>query len=141
MEYIPSTLVNIIKFYHRHKQLKDEPPVELFPSILIKLYLYQAFRALAYLHGKRIAHRDIKPSNILINHHSHALKLCDFGSAKHISQSERNLPYLGSRNYRAPEMLLGSQTYDETVDIWALGCIIVEMVIGEVLFKGESSLD
>ncbi|KAI9122215.1 hypothetical protein K1719_006904 [Acacia pycnantha] len=53
------------------------------PLIYVKLYTYQICRALAYIHGcVGVCHRDIKPQNLLVNHHTHQVKLCDFGSAK-----------------------------------------------------------
>ncbi|KAL4492572.1 hypothetical protein ABPG72_007685 [Tetrahymena utriculariae] len=140
MEYVPSNLTKMIKYYHR-KKLKQFEQKEQFPNILIKLYLYQSFRALAYLNGLNIAHRDIKPSNILINHRTHQLKFCDFGSAKKLSRGESNISYICSRFYRAPELMLGASNYTTSIDVWSLGCVVAEMLLGEPLFKGSSSLD
>jgi glycogen synthase kinase 3 beta len=66
----------------------------------IKLYSYQIFRSLVYIHSLNICHRDIKPHNSLVK--GKQLVLCDFGSAKILKPHEANLPYICSRCYRAP---------------------------------------
>ena len=97
----------------------------------------QLLSGLAYLHDLGICHRDVKPSNLLLDQDRELLKICDFGSAKVLrgGESERNSAYVCSRFYRAPELLLGSETYDESVDVWSAGCVLAEMVVGSVLFQ------
>lgn len=68
-------------------------------------------RALIYLHNMNIVHRDLKPDNILIDSEKLLVKLCDFGSAK-LLNNNANVAYICSRFYRAPELILGSTTYD-----------------------------
>ena len=104
----------------------------------IKLMAYQIFRGLLSIHHLRIAHRDIKPHNILYKGKKAAL--CDFGSAK-ILTNEPNLPYICSRCYRAPELIFGATHYTTMIDIWSVGCVILEMINGSPLFIGESSID
>lgn len=82
------------------------------PKLLIKLYAWQLFRALGYLHGLGIVHRDIKPLNLLIDPSCHVLKVCDFGSAKKLQPGENNVSYICSRYYRAPELIFGNTHYD-----------------------------
>jgi len=65
--------------------------------ILVKVYSWQMFRSLAYIHSKNICHRDIKPQNLLVDPSSHVLKLCDFGSAKRLITGEPNVSYICSR--------------------------------------------
>lgn len=78
---------------------------------LLQLYMYQLFRSLAYIHSLGICHRDIKPQNLLLDPQSGILKLCDFGSAKHLVEGEPNVSYICSRYYRAPELIFGATDY------------------------------
>lgn len=84
-----------------------------------------------------ICHRDIKPSNILVNENE--AKLCDFGSAKVLAAGQKNIAYICSRYYRAPELLLGATFYSNQVDVWSLGCVIAEMMTNHSLFEGTNS--
>ena len=104
----------------------------------MKIITYQLFKGLAYLHSLNICHRDIKPENILVKG-SHAV-ICDFGSAKVLSPSEKNISYICARCYRAPELIFGSNQYTTVVDIWSAGCVILELLNGEPLFLGETSV-
>ena len=63
-------------------------------------------------------------------HQAHTLKIGDLGSAKRIQQGEKNTSYMCSRYYRAPELIFGCDEYNEKIDIWSAGCVIVEMMIG-----------
>jgi serine/threonine protein kinase len=125
LEYIPYNLFEIIKKY-------DDDPI---PSIIVKLYMYQLCRAVAYLHSLDIAHRDIKPQNILVDPDTEVLKLCDFGSAKTIKSNEESVSYICSRYYRAPELILGATTYTKSVDIWSIGCVFAEILLMLPIFK------
>ncbi|XP_054020961.1 dual specificity tyrosine-phosphorylation-regulated kinase 1B-like [Dryobates pubescens] len=89
--------------------------------------------------GLRIIHCDLKPENILLCHPKRsALKLVDFGSSCQLGQ--RLYQYIQSRFYRSPEVLLGLP-YDLAIDMWSLGCILVEMHTGEPLFSGANEAD
>ena len=82
-------------------------------------------------------HRDIKPSNILVNMDC-TVKLADFGISKVIQKKDRNImtDYVATRWYRPPEVLLGCPIYGKPVDIWAFGCVLVELYINKPLFPG-----
>lgn len=62
------------------------------------------------------------------------VKLCDFGSSKNIDKDGKNTPYIVSRYYRAPELILCITKYTTSIDIWAVGCILVELITREPLF-------
>lgn len=81
------------------------------PILEVKLYIYQLFRSLAYIHSQGICHRDIKPQNLLLDPATGILKLCDFGSAKILVENEPNVSYICSRYYRAPELIFGATNY------------------------------
>lgn len=95
----------------------------------------QILLGMDYVHKQGITHRDLKPENILINE-SGVVKICDFGSAKFL-RNQVNTPYIVSRYYRAPELLLQCSDYSEKIDIWAIGCIFAEFLTLNPLFPGE----
>ncbi|XP_014097443.2 serine/threonine-protein kinase PRP4 homolog [Bactrocera oleae] len=103
----------------------------------VRSYTQQLFLALKLLKKTGILHADIKPDNILVNENNLCLKLCDFGSASTINDNEIT-PYLISRFYRAPEIILGI-TYDYGIDMWSAGCTIYELYTGKILFSGKSN--
>jgi glycogen synthase kinase 3 beta len=133
MDYIPETVYRVMRHYVKMKQS--------VPIILVKLYAYQMFRALAYIHSLGICHRDIKPQNLLVDPATHILKLCDFGSAKKLVKGEPNVSYICSRYYRAPELIFGCQDYTTIIDVWSVGCVVAELLLGQPLFPGESGVD
>ncbi|XP_059060797.1 serine/threonine-protein kinase PRP4 homolog [Achroia grisella] len=100
-------------------------------------YSRQLILALRLLKKLDIIHADIKPDNILVNEKKNILKLCDFGSASKVGDNEPT-PYLVSRFYRAPEIILGIP-YKHGVDIWSAACTIFEMATGKILFTGSSN--
>ena len=72
---------------------------------------------------------------------THVLKVCDFGSAKRLKQGEVNVSYICSRYYRAPELIFGSTEYGQSIDVWSVGCVIAELLLGQPLFPGDSGVD
>jgi len=112
----------------------------------------QLMRATAFLHSGNVIHRDHKPSNVLLDSDC-AVKICDFGLARSLSaiakrrgdSADTSVPalteYVATRWYRAPEILLSSPHYTKGVDMWSLGCILAEMLLGKPLFPGDSTFD
>ncbi|XP_022096106.1 serine/threonine-protein kinase PRP4 homolog [Acanthaster planci] len=100
-------------------------------------YTCQLFMALKLLKRCSILHADIKPDNILVNESKAILKLCDFGSACHVGEADIT-PYLVSRFYRAPEIIIG-MTYDYAIDLWSTACTIFELYTDKILFPGKSN--
>jgi len=133
LEYIPETVYKVARQYSKQKQT--------IPVLFIKLYMYQLFRSLAYIHSYGICHRDIKPQNLLLDPDSGILKLCDFGSAKHLVRGEPNVSYICSRYYRAPELIFGATDYTTNIDVWSAGCVFAELMLGQPIFPGDSGVD
>ena len=109
------------------------------------------------MHKKNICHRDLKPylvpfpslrpknsysssENLLISK-DEIIKICDFGSSKILDTKGLNTPYIVSRYYRAPELILCISKYSNSIDIWATACIISEMITQIPLFQGSSEGD
>lgn len=107
-----------------------------------RTYAYQTFVALAHMRKCCIIHADLKPDNILVNESRAGLKICDLGTA--IDRSDAATahteitPYLVSRFYRAPEIILG-MPYDYAVDMWSIGATLYELYTGKILFTGDSN--
>ncbi|XP_030064534.1 serine/threonine-protein kinase PRP4 homolog [Microcaecilia unicolor] len=103
----------------------------------VRSYSQQLFLALKLLKRCNILHADIKPDNILVNESKTILKLCDFGSASHVADNDIT-PYLVSRFYRAPEIIIG-KPYDYGIDMWSVGCTLYELYNGKILFAGKTN--
>jgi glycogen synthase kinase 3 beta len=149
-EYVPETVYRASRYFNKMKTT--------MPILEVKLYIYQLFRALAYIHSQGICHRDIKPQNLLLDPSTGVLKLCDFGSAKILVENEPNVSYICSRYYRAPELIFGATNYttkigkfcspflsvsigSDLADVWSTGCVMAELMLGQPLFPGESGID
>ncbi|KMU71714.1 LOW QUALITY PROTEIN: serine/threonine-protein kinase ppk5 [Coccidioides immitis RMSCC 3703] len=103
----------------------------------IRAYAQQMFLGLSLLRKCNIIHADLKPDNLLVNENRNLLKLCDLGSASPITENEIT-PYLVSRFYRAPEIILGIP-YDYAIDVWSIGCTLFELYSGKILFTGRTN--
>jgi glycogen synthase kinase 3 beta len=133
LEFVPETVYRVARHYSKNKQT--------LAPLLIKLYMYQLFRSLAYIHSVGICHRDIKPQNLLLDPDTGVLKLCDFGSAKQLIRGEPNVSYICSRYYRAPELIFGATDYTSQIDVWSAGCVMAELLLGQPIFPGDSGVD
>lgn len=109
--------------------------------MIIKSFMYQLLKGIAFCHENRVLHRDLKPQNLLINSKGQ-LKIGDFGLARAFG-----IPVNTFSNevvtlwYRAPDVLLGSRSYNTSIDIWSAGCIMAEMYTGRPLFPGTTNED
>lgn len=114
------------------------------PTRQVKKVVESILRALDYIHSLGIVHRDVKPGNVLISDGGTRIALADFGLARSIDTKSPpcNLTNaVATRWYKAPELLLGSRSYDAGIDIWAAGCIFGELLRSAPLFAGQNEID
>ena len=144
---------NVLEFIDIHKTNK-----KIIPEPIIREIIMQLTKGLKYLHSKQFLHRDLKPENILlilnkydlnnlskndINNSGIIVKIADFGTAKKIPSKNENTitEYICTRWYRSPECVLRADYYNETSDIWAIGCIMAELYKLGPIFPGENEFD
>lgn len=127
---------------------RTEPPSEA----MVRTITHRLLLATAHVHKHGFVHRDIKPMNVLVSsgeddddHMAIRVKLCDFGTARELrtasAANEPLTPYVSTRWYRAPEVLLRGPGYSAPVDLWALGAIIAEIYTLRPLFPGATEID
>lgn len=103
----------------------------------IRAYAQQLFLGLSLLKKCQYLHADLKPDNILADESRMKIKIADLGSASPITDNA-TAPYLVSRFYRAPEVILGID-YDYGIDMWSTGCTLFELYTGKILFTGRNN--
>lgn len=128
LEYVPDRLEDLINERHKTK--------DYFPLSIIRTLMQQLLSGLAFIHSKGICHRDIKPDNLMLNKEM-TLKISDFGSAKLVDDTP-HIGHIANRYYRAPELLFGLSAYGTKVDIWAAGCVMMELFTLHPLFPGRT---
>eukprot|EP00731_Ephydatia_muelleri_P013656 Em0007g966a len=111
------------------------PPPGMNENV-IKDFLGQILSGVDWMHVNTIVHRDIKPQNILVSSDGKQLKIADFGLSRSIGSNVILSTEVVTQWYRAPEVLLHS-SYNKEVDIWSVGCVFAEMIIGKPLFAAE----
>lgn len=122
------------------KKLLDKHKTGL-PHLLLKSYMWQLLKGLAYCHANRVLHRDLKLQNLLVDRKGN-IKLADFGLARSMSLPIRTYTHeVVTLWYRSPELLLKASHYGPSVDLWSLGCIFAEMATNRILFPGDSEID
>jgi cell division cycle 2-like protein len=117
--------------------LRDEFP-RARPEDIVRAMMRPLVDAAKKMHASRVIHRDIKPENILVSF-SGQLKVCDFGAATLMKPAGKpyDLCRPGTLPYTSPEQLAGNRCYGPAVDMWALGCIMGELLTGAPLFGGD----
>merc|ERR1719456_607692 len=120
-----------------YQLMKDR--VKMFPESKIRNVMYQVIQALGVMHRQGYFHRDVKPENLLVT--GETVKLADFGLAREIRSRPPFTDYVSTRWYRAPEVLLRSESYNSPIDIWACGGIMAELYTLRPLFPGSSEGD
>lgn len=147
MEAMEQNLYQMMR--HRRRRVFSIPS--------LKSILAQILAGLNHIHEFNFFHRDIKPENILISPSTryfdkdwltsgnytdnYVVKLADFGLARHVTNRNPYTAYVSTRWYRSPEILLRSGYYSRPLDIWAFGCVAVEITIFKPLFPGSNEMD
>mmetsp|Transcript_1516 Transcript_1516/g.5186 ORF Transcript_1516/g.5186 Transcript_1516/m.5186 type:complete len:395 (-) Transcript_1516:2638-3822(-) len=109
----------------------------------ITYFMHQILCGLRHLHQANILHRDLKPANILLKSNCD-VKICDFGLSRPVDFNNNpfmSTPYVVTRHYRAPELLLCSNLATKAIDIWSAGCIFAELLGRRVLFPGKNKIE
>ncbi|EPY27973.1 hypothetical protein STCU_01622 [Strigomonas culicis] len=139
-------------FIRRHRPPSSQKPMggSTLPLPVVRDFTRQMLHALCSCHNSRIIHRDLKPGNILISDYKDkqtgdtrfSVKLADFGLARTFEMSLQTYTHeVMTLWYRSPEIILGERHYTPAADVWSVGCIVAEMVLGYSLFRGENSRD
>ncbi|XP_033219375.1 mitogen-activated protein kinase p38b-like isoform X2 [Belonocnema kinseyi] len=148
-------IIGLLDVFHPASSLEDFQQVYLVTHLLgadlnnivrtqklsddhVQFLVYQILRGMKYIHSAGIIHRDLKPSNIAVNEDCE-LKILDFGLARPTENEMTG--YVATRWYRAPEIMLNWMHYNQTVDIWSVGCIMAELLTGRTLFPGTDHID
>ncbi|AMD22575.1 HHL195Wp [Eremothecium sinecaudum] len=134
-EFAEHDLLQIIHFHYH-------PEKRLIPARMLKSIMWQILDGVSYLHQNWILHRDLKPANIMVTVDG-CVKIGDLGLARKFYNMVQTL-YTGDKVvvtiwYRAPELLLGARHYSPAIDLWAVGCILAELIGLRPIFKGEEA--
>ncbi|RAH62053.1 negative regulator of the PHO system [Aspergillus piperis CBS 112811] len=133
----------VLVFEYMDQDLKRYIDTQNSPldTVTARSFVYQLLRGVSFCHENGILHRDLKPENLLLNQDGR-LKLADFGLGRAfgipISTFSNDVVTLW---YRPPDVLLGSRTYNTSIDIWSVGCIMAEMYTGSALFAGTTNAE
>ena len=145
-EYAQHDLATLIDNHYTQHQCSP------FSQSEVKRLMLQLLEAIRFMHANYILHRDLKLSNLLYNHRGE-LRVADFGLARRVGGeyvgetkvgefSESCLtPKVVSLWYRPPELLLGSEYYDQGIDNWGAGCMMGELLRGKPLMDGRNEMN
>lgn len=107
-----------------------------------RYYMYEVLRGLDYCHSMGIMHRDVKPQNITINHDKRLVRIIDWGLAEFYHPNQDYNVRVASRYFKGPELLVGYQYYDYSLDMWSLGCMLASMMFQQdPFFRGHDNYD
>ncbi|KAG1690646.1 hypothetical protein DVH05_023356 [Phytophthora capsici] len=128
---------------HDLSGLLNHPRVK-FTRTQIQCYMRQLLTGIAFMHRNKIIHRDIKASNLLLNNQG-MLKVGDFGLSRFWNEvnakAGRYTNKVVTLWYRPPELLMGSTSYDFSVDVWSIGCIFAELLLGKPILQGKTEIE
>ena len=127
LDYFPT---NIGKFFNLYRKYPNVINENFFRNIA-----YQIIKGVSYLHSHLIIHRDLKPDNILYNDKENLVCIADFGLSKRITYDDfESYEDVGTMPYKPPDVLLGNLFYGCSFDVWSIGCVLIELATGKVLF-------
>lgn len=107
-----------------------------------RFYMFEVLRGLNYCHSMGIMHRDVKPQNITINHEQRLVRIIDWGLAEFYHPNQDYNVRVASRYFKGPELLVGYQYYDYSLDMWSLGCMLASMIFQQdPFFRGHDNYD
>jgi len=123
------------------KKIIDKTEGKGLEASICKSYLYQILQGMRLIHKLKILHRDLKPQNILVTNDG-IIKIADFGLSRGFGIPVKNYTHeVVTLWYRPPDVLIGNKNYYTSIDIWSIGCIFAEMLIGNVAFQGQNEDD
>ncbi|OQR90288.1 cyclin-dependent kinase [Achlya hypogyna] len=129
---------------HDLSGLLNHEKMPRFSRTQVQCYMRQLLTGVAFMHGHKIMHRDIKASNLLLNNEG-MLKIADFGLSRYWNEVNakggRYTNKVVTLWYRPPELLMGSTSYDYSIDIWSVGCIFAELLLGRAPMQGRNELE
>lgn len=129
MEYVET---DVRKFYEENLQ-NEQVMNETFYKDIIR----QILKGVEHMHSKNLIHRDLKTDNLLFDQESSTLKISDFGFCRKLTFDKKPYTDVGTVCYKPPEILLGNLCYGSSFDVWSVGVIIIELLIGDIPFKGR----
>lgn len=129
---------DLLQIIHHHTHLDTKQ----IPDATVKSLIWQVLNGVTFLHKNWVFHRDLKPANIMVSSDG-VVKIGDLGLARKFNNPLQSL-YTGDKVvvtiwYRAPELLLGARHYTPAIDLWAVGCILAELLLLRPIFKGEEA--
>lgn len=137
----PNTLILVFEFLDNDLKKYMKSQGGSLSPMTVKNFAWQLCKGVEFCHSRSIIHRDLKPANLLIDSHLQ-MKIADFGLARaFIVPLPKYTHEVVTVWYRPPEILLGAALYSTAIDIWGIGCIVVEMATGSPLFCGDSEID
>lgn len=118
---------------------------QLYPTLKdidVRYYIFEILKALDFCHSNGIMHRDVKPHNVVIDHKKKSLRLIDWGLAEFYHPGQEYNVRVASRYFKGPELLVDYRTYDYSLDLWSLGCMLAGIIFKkEPFFHGKDNQD
>ncbi|KAF5383738.1 hypothetical protein D9615_003523 [Tricholomella constricta] len=138
--------ITLLRHFANHENITGLIDVDAISPDFNEIYIFmEPMEGMKYVHSASVIHRDLKPGNLLVNADCE-LKICDFGLSRGFeSRPDENAThlteYVATRWYRAPEIMLAFRRYSTAIDVWSIGCILAELLLGKPLFKGKDYVD